>query len=87
MIVVPGVYDHSSKLKGDDSDPIVVPWIQEFMDWLPSDSRLMYYLYQSDRLFSSQWSKEAIRDCALHLLRSLSKLRSSVESQVRTYLS
>ncbi|KAK1783718.1 ankyrin repeat-containing domain protein [Copromyces sp. CBS 386.78] len=86
VIVVPGVYDDLSVAKDDHSDPKVAPWIQEFMDWLPSDSRLIYYRYKSDRLFSARWSREVVRDYAVHFLRSLSTLRNSIESQSRKIL-
>ena len=86
MVVVPGVYDKMSTSKDDYSHPEVSPWIREFMNWLPSDSRIMYYRYQSHRLFSGRRCREAIRDCAEQLLRSLAMERSSIESQVKTCL-
>lgn len=85
VIVVPGVYDRLSVVKDENTNPNVAPWIQELMDWLPSDSRLIYYRYKSDRLFSARWSREVVRDHAMHILRSLSRLRS-IGSQVRTCL-
>ncbi len=80
--MVPGVYGTWDDNAGGGPGSRTSKWVTRFAEEAGPESRILRFQYSSHHLFSGRQSREAIRNCALKLLRSLSSLRKEA-SRVR----